>query len=50
MHVVDTGFSGFSEKESKVPNAHFSDEFLFKEGMLIVVANFQMFLRGEKML
>lgn len=39
-----------SEKESKVPNSHFLDEFLFKEGMLILVANFQMFLRGEKML
>lgn len=47
---MDTCFSGFSEKESKVPNSHFLDEFLFKEGMLILVANFQMFLKGEKML
>lgn len=49
LHQAETPYCGHKlhEKQAKVPDSHFKDEFLFNEEMSIMVTNFQILFSNE---
>lgn len=45
LHIVDTCFNTVLKKDSNLANSFFLHEFLFKEGMLVMILDFSMLLK-----